>query len=544
MASNAEQNPTIEEGEPSRLFPQNNDASGQSEHLLETSANTSITGVTATQTLALLDNAGNGNSVLQSSKYAAADAVNSSIIFAQEAKRLVKSSTPAILTYLLTYAFPFINMFVMGHIGSDELAASGLVNMAIIVIIYSPAIGLSSALDTYCSTAFTASEDKTLVGFHLQRGLIAVSIHFLCIFPALWYMEGIMIWLNQDLNIAMLCGRFIRVFILGALPWMYFECIKRFLQAQEIMHASTYILVVLMPVHILNIYLLVWSPMLGFGFLGAAAANVLTNWFMLAAIIVYVQRSTAREMWGGWTIQAFRSMPQYFQLALPSMVMVCAEWWILDMLAVASSYLGSTTLAAQGIAINTCSLTFQFPDGVSIAVCNRVGNLLGQARARRAKLTAWLGIAIGAFLGVVTLALVIIFARWWGNVYTNDKDVVARLVFLMPACAVFQMLDAMNSLGSGVLRSLGRQNAGAVTNFVSYYLIGFPLGIYLTYGRPHAGVLGLWYGIGTGVGLAVSMQLLIVVRTNWLNEVQTCMERVSRDTLSFAAVDNDDNDSA
>ncbi|KAJ1796511.1 ethionine resistance protein [Coemansia sp. RSA 2399] len=543
MASNAEQNPAIDEREPTRLLPQNNDASGQAEHLLAASTNSSIAGVTVAQTPVLFDNAGNGSSVLQSSKYAAADAVDSSIIFAQEAKRLVKSSTPVILTYLLTYGFTFINMFVMGHIGSDELAASGLVNMAIIVIIYSPSIGLSSALDTYCSTAFTASEDKTLVGFHLQRGLIAVSVHFLCIFPVLWYMESILIWLNQDLNIAMLCGRFMRVLILGALPWMYFECIKRFLQAQEIMHASTYILVALMPIHILNSYILVWSPMLGFGFLGAAAANVLTNWFMLGAIIVYVQRSSAREMWGGWTIQAFKSMPQYFQLALPSMIMVCAEWWILDMLAVASSYLGSTTLAAQGIAINTCSLTFQIPDGVSIAVCNRVGNLLGQARARRAKLTAWLGIAIGTFIGVVTLVIVILIARWWGSVYTNDKDVVARLVALMPACAVFQMVDAMNSLGSGVLRSLGRQNAGAVANFVSYYLIGFPLGIYLTYGRPHAGVVGLWYGIGTGVALAVSTQLLIFVRTNWRKEVQTCMDRVSRDTLSFAAVSADDDDS-
>ncbi|KAJ1767792.1 ethionine resistance protein [Coemansia sp. RSA 1813] len=535
MTSDTEQNVAAHESETTWLLSQRNDsnaATGPLEQQLATSAETSIADTTLPGTSVLIDSNHN-------SKYAKDDSEDASAILAHEAKRLVKSSTPVALTYLLQYSFTFINMFVLGHIGSDELAASGLINMAIIVVVYSPAIGLSAALDTYCSTAYTASRDKKLVGFHLQRGIIAVSMQFLCIAPLLWYLEDILVWLNQDLNIAMLCGRFMRVFIAGALPWMCFECVKRFLQAQEIMHASTYILVAAMPIHIFNNYLLVWSPFLGFGFLGAAVANVFTNWFMLIALIIYVRYSTARDAWGGWTIQAFTSMPQYFQLALPSMIMVCAEWWILDLLALASSYLGSTTLAAQGIAINTCSLTFQLPDGVSIAVCNRVGNLLGQARARRAKLTAWLGIAIGASIGVATLVLAILIASWWGSVYSNDKQVVACLVALMPACATFQMLDAVNSLGSGVLRSLGRQNAGALINFPSYYLVGFPFGLYLTYGGPDIGVVGLWYGIIIGVALAVLMQILIFVRTSWRNEVQKCMERVSKDSLSFA---NDDDD--
>ncbi|KAJ2495200.1 hypothetical protein GGI11_008510, partial [Coemansia sp. RSA 2049] len=96
------------------------------------------------------------------------------------------------------------------------------------------------------------------------------------------------------------------------------------------------------------------------------------------------------------------------------------------------------------------------------------------------------------------------------------------------------MLDAVNSVASGVLRSLGRQYVGALINFVAYYLVGFPIALYLTYGRPHAGAFGLWYGIGAGVGLTVLMQLLIFARTNWRNEVQNCMVRVSEDNLAFA----------
>ncbi|KAI9504151.1 ethionine resistance protein [Coemansia spiralis] len=467
-------------------------------------------------------------------EYSTIDGTQATQILGQEAKKLAKSSMPLIVAYILQYSFNFISMLMLGHIGPDELAAAGLANVALVAIVYSPIVGLASALDTYCSTAYTASQDKTLVGFHLQRGIIAVSTQFLLITPPMWYMETILLWLNQDPRVAMLCGQFVRVQLLGAIAWMYFECVKRFLQAQGIMRAGTIILIMLLPIHIANSYLLMWSPTIGFGFLGAAAANVLTNWLVLAAIIIYTRYSRARAAWGGWTLNAFKAMPQYFRLAVPSMIMICCEWVILDLLVLAASYLGSTTLAAQSIIINTCSVTYQIPDGLSVAVCNRVGNLIGQGRARRARLAAWLSIFSGMMAGVLTLILVICIGNLWGGIYSDDEDVIACVAAIMPACAVFQMLDAMNSVGSGVLRSLGRQNAGALINFPVYYLLGFPLGLYLTYGHPHIGVLGLWYGICTGVGLAVVLQLLICIYTNWSKEVQRCMERVHKDRLSHS----------
>ncbi|KAI8320696.1 MATE efflux family protein [Martensiomyces pterosporus] len=463
------------------------------------------------------------------------DSVDTKAIIKQETSLLISSSIPVVMTYLLQYSFSFVNLLVLGHIGADELAAAALANMTLVVAVYSPCVGLASALDTYCSTAFTASQDKTLVGFHLQRGVIAVTGHFLLSSPALWYLDSILIWFKQDAVVSKLCGQFMRVQLLGVLAWMYFECIKRFLQAQGIMQASTYILLVAMPIHLANNYLLVWSPVIGSGFLGAAFANVLTYWILLAGIMIYTWRSKAREYWGGWTTQSLWSMPQYYRLAIPSMIMVCSEWWILDLLALAASYLGNTTLAAQSIVINTCTLTYQFADGLSVALCNHVGNLIGHARARRARISAYVGISLAATLGVLTLVFALVAGRWWGSIYSSDRRVIACVAMIMPACALFQMVDAVNSVGSGVLRSLGRQNAGAWINFPSYYLLGFPLGLYLTYGPPHIGVVGLWYGICAGVTLAVVMQCWVCLRTDWDEEVSRCMLQVSKDRSTLLA---------
>ncbi|KAJ2849262.1 ethionine resistance protein [Coemansia brasiliensis] len=489
--------------------------------------NTWLLGVTNDATSTPVEALGTNSTYPQA--YRELDSVAASMILKQEARAVVRSSIPVILTYTLQYSFSFFSLLVLGHIGANELAAAALANMALVVIVFSPGIGLASALDTFCSTTFTASRDKTLVGFHLQRGLIAVTCHFIVIVPVIWHLDMALVWLKQDAYVSTLCGQYVRMQLLGVLPWLSFECIKRFLQAQGIMHASTYILLAVMPVHLLSNYVLVWSKLVGVGFIGAAIANVLTNWFILGGISLYTWRSKAQEAWGGWTIQSLWAMPQYFQLAIPATIMICAEWWILDLLALAASYLGSTTLAAQSIVINTCSLTYQIPDGLSVVVCNHVGNLIGQARARRARLTAWLGIAMGAVVGVVTLCAALAVGNWWGYIYSEDARVVACVATIMPACALFQMFDAINSVGSGVLRSIERQNAGAMINFPAYYIVGFPLGLFLTYGIPRMGVLGLWFGICAGVALAVSLQLLICMRTDWHKEVQRCMIRVSMD---------------
>ncbi|KAJ1987702.1 ethionine resistance protein, partial [Coemansia umbellata] len=434
------------------------------------------------------------------------DSASTAAIAKQEASFLIWSAIPLALAYLLQFSFTFINVLSLSHLGADELSAAALGNMALFVLINAPAVGLATALDTFCSTAFTASSDKTLVGFHLQCGYIAVTAHFLLVLPVLTNIEPILIALNQDPTISHLCGRFVYAQLFGLLPWMFFECTKRFVQAQGHMKASTYILMIVLPLHLLSTYLFVWSP-IGFGFLGAAVANVVTFWAMLAAIIIYSWRSSARTAWGGWTRRSFAAMPQFYSLGIPSMIMVCSVWVGWELMAIASSYLGSVTLAAQSIVINTCSLTYQPVSGLRVATTNRIGNLLGQARARRSEISSAVSLCLGTALGLVSLVLYVIAAGWWGRIYSADPDVIAAVTLIMPICGVFQLIDSIACVSGGVIRSIGRQAASVWISIPSYYIAGLPFGLYLTYGRPAMGVLGVWIGLCIAIAMTASGQL-------------------------------------
>ncbi|KAJ2451180.1 ethionine resistance protein [Coemansia sp. RSA 2336] len=467
------------------------------------------------------------------------DSVSTSVIAKQEANLLVGSTIPLALAYLLQFSFNFVNILSLGHLGASELAAAALGNMTLFMLVNAPAVGLASALDTFCSTAFTAARDKTLVGFHLQRGIISVTIHLLLVLPVLLYLEPILVALHQDPEISRLCSSFVRAQLLGTLPWMYFECAKRYIQAMGHMKASTYVLLGVLPIHLANNYLLVWSPTVGFGFLGAAVANVITFWGMFLGLVAYICLSDARHAWGGWSMQALRTMPQYYSLAIPSMILICSDWAAWELMAIAASYLGSVPLAAQTIVINTCSLTYQVPAGLSIAVTNRAGNLLGQARARRSRISSFVGLLLACISGSLSSAFCLIAASWWGSVYSNDKQVIAEVAAIMPICALFQLSDALNGISGGVLRSLGRQKAGAWVNFPSYYVLGFPLGLYLTYGSPQMGVTGLWIGICVGVTVAGVGQTLICVTADYAEEVSRCMAQVNKNMYIAAESDSE-----
>ncbi|KAJ1677390.1 ethionine resistance protein, partial [Spiromyces aspiralis] len=128
----------------------------------------------------------------------------------EEAAWLATSALSMTLTYLCQDSFDFVNVLALGHLGPEALGAASLAIATNSAITLAPTTGYAGALDTFCSTAFTASSDKRAVGFHLQRGLFAVVLHYCLTFPFLWNIEWILVVARQDPEIARLCGQFMR----------------------------------------------------------------------------------------------------------------------------------------------------------------------------------------------------------------------------------------------------------------------------------------------------------------------------------------------
>ena len=85
------------------------------------------------------------------------------------------------------------------------------------------------------------------------------------------------------------------------------------------------------------------------------------------------------------------------KLALPDFLILEAGWLAFEILALISSHLGSTELAAQSVLMTVALLASQVPNPFSIAGATRIANLVGAGYASRANFAARVAICGAVF---------------------------------------------------------------------------------------------------------------------------------------------------
>ncbi|KAJ1854821.1 ethionine resistance protein [Coemansia sp. RSA 1822] len=453
--------------------------------------------------------------------------ISRSCLIKQEAQWLLASSVPLALSYLCQNSFNFISLLSVGKLGVNELAAASLATMIVNFIVLMPCVGLANALETFCSAAYTASSDKTRVGFHMQRGLVAVTAQLIPTCILFVWIDPLLVLLGQTDNVSELCGRFLRVWLWGSWPLVAFECLKRFVQAQGIMRANTIVMAVVMPIHIFTSYVLVWSPRVGLGFAGASLATVISSWLQFLGMCVFVAMSDARHAWGGFTWECSRNMWDFYRLAIPGAAMLACSWAAFELVTFGSSLFGPTVLAAQACIFSAMALTYQTPAAIGSATATRIGNLLGLGQPRRARYSAYVAICMGYIVGIICSILLYVNRKRWGYLYTRDHNVARVCAELMPYFSAVQTFDGMNGLVGGVMRALGKQRVGALVAFPSFWILGIPLGFYLALGPLELEVVGLWLGLAAAVvAYTGAQQWYILFCVDWRHEVKACLERL------------------
>jgi MATE family multidrug resistance protein len=257
--------------------------------------------------------------------------------------------------------------------------------MTATITCYAPFQGLATSLDTLCAQAY-GSGHKHLVGLQLQRMIYFVWILLIPIVIVWLHADQILATMLPEPRSAELAGQYLRIITLGAPAMVAFEGGKRFVQAQGLFHATTYVLLIVAPINILMNYLLVWKFELGF--IGAPIAVVITQNMLPIVLFLYVWRIEGSECWGGFSRRAWTNWGPMIKLALPGMIMVSAEWFAFEIMTLISGQFGSSYLAAQSILVAVTSTTFQLPFPMSIAGSTRVANLIGARLVDAAKTSA------------------------------------------------------------------------------------------------------------------------------------------------------------
>ena len=149
-----------------------------------------------------------------------------------EFKILLKGSIPVILAYTLQNSLQTISVVIVGRGSPEDLATAAFSYMFAMSTAWLIALGGTTALDTLCSSTFTGSKDPHDLGVLLQRAFIVLGAFYVPV-AVLWFCsEPVFKALGQGDQLSHDCARFLWCLIPGGLGYIYFECMKKFLQAQ------------------------------------------------------------------------------------------------------------------------------------------------------------------------------------------------------------------------------------------------------------------------------------------------------------------------
>lgn len=188
------------------------------------------------------------------------------------------------------------------------------------------------------------------------------------------------------------------------------------------------------------------------------------------------------------------------RLALPGLLMVEAEYLAFEILTLASSYFGTTHLAAQSVLATITSLTWQIPFPISIAASTRIATFIGATLVDSARTTAKVAAVLAFAVGIFNVVLLSSLRNHIPQLFTNDPDVIALVAGVLPLCAAFQLFDALVASCNGILRGLGRQGFGGWVQLFCYYVVAMPISLGTAFGL-HWELYGLWSGVALALAL-------------------------------------------
>lgn len=114
-------------------------------------------------------------------------------------------------------------------------------------------------------------------------------------------------------------------------------------------------------------------------------------------------------------------LTEYLKIAVPSMLMLCFEWWAYEILAFSASWISVSALGAQIIAYNFFLLIFSLGFGFQVGSMSCVGAALGAGQPEKARYFSKLSCLYSTLICVCAAALMYCFPQEIAEAYTKDE---------------------------------------------------------------------------------------------------------------------------
>ena len=431
---------------------------------------------------------------------------------------------PLIGSNLAQMALHVTDTVMLGWYGTVELA-SAVLGASTFFIIFILGSGFALAVTPLVASALGRG-DETRVRRDTRMGMWLSVLFGLCVLPLTWWSGPIFAAAGQEPDVVRLGQDYLRIAGFGMIPALLVMVLKSFLSAFE--RAGIVLWATLAGV-VLNV-LLNWMLIFGnwgapeLGVRGAAVASVATQMLTLAVLVLYSARHPVLAPY-----QLFRrfwrpdppALAQVFRLGWPIGLTGLFESGLFEATAIMMGWIGAVELASHGIALELAIIAFMIHLGLSNAATVRAGRAFGQDDMRGLRDGALVAMAMSLIFGAVVVVVFVLFPAPLIGLFLDPANpqgpqIIAYGSALLAVAALFQIADATQVMGLGLLRGVHDTRAPMIIASVSYWLIGIPVSYVLAFKAGMGGV-GLWLGLVVGLVVAAVLLMVRFWRGRWFS---------------------------
>lgn len=401
---------------------------------------------------------------------------------------------------------------MVGQVGTLALAACAFANNIIIVVAIA-GFGVLTAVSVRVSHAHGAGTAVAMARA-LHAGLALSLIGGVAGALALHASEPWLHHLGQAPGVVEEARAYLLIVGWSLVPAFLTAAARNYLDAQSRPWPAFWIMMGGVVLNVFLNWILIYgnwgAPALGLA--GAGWATLASRIVVVVLLLAYVWLGpvrpveTMRAMTGWWTEQM-----ELLRLGVPAGLQLVGEVGAFAVAALLVGHLGAVPLAAHQIAITCASTTFMFPLGVAMASTVRIAQAAGAGRSdllRPIAAGAWAtGLVVMAAFAVVLLAV----PEWIARLFVRDEPVIILAGTLLSIAGIFQLVDGIQVVGSGLLRGLRDTTAPMLITIAAYWLVALPLGTWLAFAK-HQGAAGMWWALALGLGIAALFLVLRFLR--------------------------------
>ncbi len=427
----------------------------------------------------------------------------------KEFQKTFRISLPIIISNLAQISLGLIDSAMVGAVDYRQLAAASLALNAIMI----PQVAITGiAIAISPVTAIANGQNNTeKASSILFNGFLLTLMVGVAMSVSLLLSHRMIFHLGQDADVAAYADPFYKLIAWSTIPLLMFAAVKQFCDGLELTKTAMILSLASLPINALLNWIFIYGK---FGLprmelTGAGLGTLITRILIAIVLIIIVCTHKTFKKYISLRQKAWKVNLQLWkellEIGIPTGLQYGMEVAAFAVSAIMIGWMGATSQAAHQVAISLATATFMAALGLSMGGSIRIANAFGRHDLAQVKAIGRSTFYGGLVYGIICGILLIIFRNQLPLLFTKNARVVSLTSSLLVIAAIFQISDATQAIGVGLLRGIKDAKTPTLFVAIAYWLIGIPVGYCLAI-KLGWGASGIW--IGFVCGLTTSSVLL------------------------------------